>query len=288
MRKIILMQIEQIGKNDSLSFGVDVASKDLVQCTNSVGDNIWVGQAKPPDIRNWFSSYVYESPNADTIQDFTLPNHEKELDDKVYMNEYSGSGEPQNLRNSLGTAFIHDDKHEHQAASKDQEADGTENIGVSNEMSRERISQQTPYYKTTQNSKCGSPRYIDMVIKESKTAGKYLETISLEEANCKVSCIINHSSCEGENLYTHSIHRKDSAKNSSKSEDSVEPADDVQSKNSSETSVLSQKLSKRKTEEITDKENHINDLGENGFRSTRKGRNNQVQSLLHQTATSMV
>ncbi|KAJ8557946.1 hypothetical protein K7X08_004712 [Anisodus acutangulus] len=118
------------GKSNSLSSGVDVASKGLLQCTNSIADNKWVGQdvdssddislaSEPPDIRNWFSSYVYESPKVDSIQDFILPDDEKELDDRVYMNGYSGSGEPRNFRNSLGTAFIHDDKFEHQPASKD-------------------------------------------------------------------------------------------------------------------------------------------------------------------------
>ncbi|KAJ8557945.1 hypothetical protein K7X08_004711 [Anisodus acutangulus] len=159
---------------------------------------------------------------------------------------------------------------------KDQEADGTKNTGVSHDMSPERISQRTPYYKTMQDSKSGSPRYNDMVTEDSKTTGKHLETMFPEEASCKVSCIINHSNSKGEKIYRHPIHSKDSAENSSKFEDSVEPADDVQSKNSSDTSVLSQKLSKRKAEEIMDKENHINDLQENGFRSTRKGRNNQV------------
>lgn len=74
--------------------------------------------SEPPDIRNWFSSYVYESPKVDTVQDFILPVHEKELDDKVCTNGYSGNVEPQNLRNSLGTPFIHDNKHEHQTGSK--------------------------------------------------------------------------------------------------------------------------------------------------------------------------
>lgn len=74
--------------------------------------------SEPPDIRNWFSSYVYESPKVDTIEDFTIPDHEKDLDDKVYMNEYSGSGELQDLRNSLVTAFIHDDEYQHQSVSK--------------------------------------------------------------------------------------------------------------------------------------------------------------------------
>ncbi|XP_059299183.1 uncharacterized protein LOC132051928 isoform X1 [Lycium ferocissimum] len=267
-------------KSDSLSSGFNAALKGLVQCTNFVADNKRVVQdvdssddislaSEPPDIRNWFSSYVYESPNVDTIQDSILPDHEKELDDKVY----SGFGEPQNSRNSLGTGFIHN---EHRPVSKDLDADGTNNTGVSNEMSLERISQHTPYYKTMQNSKCGSPRYSDMVIEDSKTAGDNSETMSPQETNCKVSCIINHSSSEGEKLYRHAIHRKDSAENSSKSEDIVEPADDVEFKSSSETSVLSQKLSKRQAEEMMDKENHINDLQENGFRSTRKGRNNQV------------
>lgn len=159
--------------------------------------------------------------------------------------------------------------------SKDQEADGTKNTRVSNEMSRERISQQPLYHKTTESSKCGSPRYIDMVFKESD--GEHLETIFPQEANCKVSCTIDHSSCEGEKLYRHPIHRKDSAENSSKSEDSVEPADEVQSKNRMELIVLRQKLSKRKAAEI-DKENHIDDFGENGFISTRKSRNNRVQN----------
>lgn len=268
------------GKSDSLSSGVDVASKGLVQCTNSVAVNKWVVDSsddislasgncelasEPPDIRNWFSSYVYESPKVDTIQDFILPEHEKELDDEVFMNEYSGSGEPHNLSNSLGTAFIHDGKYQHQSASKE-EAD---------EMSLERIYQHTPNYKTMQNIKCDSPRY-DMVIQDSKTTREHLETMSPQETNCRVSCIFNHSSYEGEKLYRHPIHRKDSADNSSKSEDSVEPADDVQSKSSSETSVLSQKLSKRQAKDIMDKENRIDDLRENGFRSTRKGRNKQV------------
>lgn len=79
--------------------------------------SIW-SLSEPPDIRNWFSSYVYESPEVDTIQDFILPDHEKELDDKVYTNACSSSVEPQNLRNSLGTSFIHDNNYEHQTASK--------------------------------------------------------------------------------------------------------------------------------------------------------------------------
>lgn len=79
--------------------------------------HIW-SLSEPPDIRNWFSSYVYESPKVDTIQDSILPDHEKELDDKVCTNGYSGGEEPQNFRNSLGTPFIHDDKYEHQTASK--------------------------------------------------------------------------------------------------------------------------------------------------------------------------
>ncbi|CAN4099749.1 unnamed protein product [Withania somnifera] len=273
------------GKSHSLSSGADVTSEGLVQCTNSVADNKWLGQdvdssddislvSEPPDIQNWFSSYVYESPKVDTNQDFTLPDHEKELDDKVYMNYYSGSGEPQNLRNLLETASIHDDKYQHQSPSK-KEADSTKNTGISNEMYIERIYQHTPNYRTTQNSKSDSPRY-DMVIENSKTTGEHLETLSPQETNCKVSCIINQSSCEGEKLYRNPIHWKDSAENSLKSEDSVEPTDHVLSKNSSEMSVLSQKLSKRQPEEIMGKVNHINDLRENGFRSTRKGRNNQV------------
>lgn len=74
--------------------------------------------SEPPDIQNWFSSYVYESPKVDTIQNFVLPYHEKEFDDKVYMNGDNGCGEPQNLRNSLGSGFIHDDKYEHLPVSK--------------------------------------------------------------------------------------------------------------------------------------------------------------------------
>ncbi|XP_009607508.1 probable GPI-anchored adhesin-like protein PGA55 isoform X1 [Nicotiana tomentosiformis] len=274
------------GKYVSLSSGVDVASKGLVQCTNYVADNKrdvdssndMSLASEPPDIGNWFSSYVYESPKVDTIQEFILPDHEKEFDDKVYMNGDNGCGEPQNLRNSLGSGFIHDDKYEHLPVSKNQDADGTNNTRVTKEMSRERISQQTLYHKKTQNSKCGSPRYIDMVIKDSKTAGEHLETISPQEANCKVSCIINHSSCEGEKLYKHPIHRTDSEENSPKSEDCVEPAYNVQPKNSPVARVLSQKLSKREAGEITDKENNINGLGENGFRSTRKNRNSQLHN----------
>lgn len=159
---------------------------------------------------------------------------------------------------------------------QDQEADGRKNTRVSNEMSRERISQQTLHHRTVENSKCGSPRFIDLVLKESD--GKHLETIFPQEANCKVSCINDHSSYEDERLCRHSILRKDSAENRSKSEDSVESAVDVQSKNRMEMSLLSQKLSKRKAAEIFDKENHINDLGENGFISTRKSRNSQVQN----------
>ncbi|XP_049366786.1 uncharacterized protein LOC125831657 [Solanum verrucosum] len=272
------------GKSNSLSSGGNMASKDLEQCTNSVADNKWDVESsddislasEPPDIRNWFSSYVYESPKVDTIQDSILPDHEKELDDKVCTNGYSGGEEPQNFRNSLGTPFIHDDKYEHQTASKDQEADWTKNTRISNGMSHERISQQTLNHKTTENSNCGSPRDIDMVFKESD--GEHLETIFPQEVNCKVSCTIDHSSCEGEKLYRHPIHRKDSAENSSKSKDSVEPADDVQSKNRMEISVLSQKLSKRKAAEIIHKENHLNDFGENGFITTRKSRNSQVQN----------
>ncbi|OIT02496.1 hypothetical protein A4A49_15103, partial [Nicotiana attenuata] len=272
------------GKSVNFSSGFDVSSKGLIPCTNSVADNKKDVDSsndtslasEPPDVRNWFSSYVYESPKVDTIQDFILPDHQKEFDDKVYMNEYNGCGEPQNLRNSLGSSFIHDDKYEHLPVSK--EADGTNNTRVTNEMSRERISQQTLYHKKTQNSKCGSPRYIDMVIKDSKTAGEHLETISPQEANCKVSCIINHSSCEGEKLYRHPIHRTDSEENSPKSEDCVEPAYNVQPKNSPVARVLSQKLSKREAGEIMDKENNINGLGENGFRSTRKNRTSQLHN----------
>ncbi|XP_010322887.2 uncharacterized protein [Solanum lycopersicum] len=276
------------GKCNSLSSGVNMASKDLEQCTNFVADNKWDVESsadmslasEPPDIRNWFSSYVYESPKVDTIQDFILPDHEKKLDDKVCTNGCSGSVEPQNFRNSLGTPFIHDDKYEHQTASKytlkDPEADGTKNTRVSNEMSHERISQQTLYHKTTENSICDSPNHFDTVFKESD--GEHLETLFPQEANCKISFTIDRSSCEGEKLYRHPIHRKDSAENSLKSEESVEPADDLQCKNRMEMSVLSQKLSKRKAAEIIDKENHINDFEENGFISTRKSRNSQVQN----------
>ncbi|XP_009772225.1 uncharacterized protein [Nicotiana sylvestris] len=273
------------GKSDSVYSGVDVASKGLLQCTNSVADNKrdvnsndMSLASEPPDIQNWFSSYVYESPKVDTIQNFVLPYHEKEFDDKVYMNEYNGCGEPQNLRNSLGSSFIHDDKYEHLPVSKIQEADGTNNTTVTKEMSRERISQQTLYHKKPQNSKCGSPRYTNKVIKDSKTTGEHLETISPQEANCKVSCIINHSSCEGEKLYRHPIHRMNSEENSPKSEDCVEPAYNVQPKNSPVARVLSQKLSKREAGEIMDKEDNINGLGENGFRSTRKNRNSQLHN----------
>ncbi|XP_009772242.1 probable GPI-anchored adhesin-like protein PGA55 isoform X4 [Nicotiana sylvestris] len=189
------------GKSDSVYSGVDVASKGLLQCTNSVADNKRI-----------------------------------------------------------------------------QEADGTNNTTVTKEMSRERISQQTLYHKKPQNSKCGSPRYTNKVIKDSKTTGEHLETISPQEANCKVSCIINHSSCEGEKLYRHPIHRMNSEENSPKSEDCVEPAYNVQPKNSPVARVLSQKLSKREAGEIMDKEDNINGLGENGFRSTRKNRNSQLHN----------
>lgn len=143
-------------------------------------------------------------------------------------------------------------------------------------MSHERISQQTLYHKTTENSICDSPNHFDTVFKESD--GEHLETLFPQEANCKISFTIDRSSCEGEKLYRHPIHRKDSAENSLKSEESVEPADDLQCKNRMEMSVLSQKLSKRKAAEIIDKENHINDFEENGFISTRKSRNSQVQN----------
>lgn len=34
-------------------------------------------KSEPPDIKNWFSSYVYESPALDSSDEFRLPSHEE-------------------------------------------------------------------------------------------------------------------------------------------------------------------------------------------------------------------
>nr|XP_033513407.1 uncharacterized protein LOC104101718 isoform X6 [Nicotiana tomentosiformis] len=283
--------------------GIDenVASQGDIQSPIKVGrasDNIPFSSvlSESLDTKDCFSSFVPETPGLADSDDFRVPESidisfkedtstkgckedsiSKEEDNSA---ENRTNGKYVSLSSGVDVAskglvqctnYVADNK-------RNQDADGTNNTRVTKEMSRERISQQTLYHKKTQNSKCGSPRYIDMVIKDSKTAGEHLETISPQEANCKVSCIINHSSCEGEKLYKHPIHRTDSEENSPKSEDCVEPAYNVQPKNSPVARVLSQKLSKREAGEITDKENNINGLGENGFRSTRKNRNSQLHN----------
>lgn len=59
--------------------------------------------SEPPDIRNWFSSYVYESPTLDTAHDFGISVCGGMEDGKLYVEEKSGS---RNTRDTMASFSV--------------------------------------------------------------------------------------------------------------------------------------------------------------------------------------
>lgn len=68
-----------------------------ILCTSSLVPS------EPPDIRNWFSSYIYESLPLDTACDFATPDEEETEVGKLYVGEKSGSG---NRKDSMASINV--------------------------------------------------------------------------------------------------------------------------------------------------------------------------------------
>ncbi|KAL3817988.1 hypothetical protein ACJIZ3_003893 [Penstemon smallii] len=57
--------------------------------------------SEPPDIKNWFSSYVYESPPLDTTDGFTISDYKEREYDSVYNSQMSCRENEKDLNNFI-------------------------------------------------------------------------------------------------------------------------------------------------------------------------------------------
>lgn len=97
---------ESNGKSGNPVGGYDDACAAQLKLSHGVESESLPFSAEPPDIRNWFSSYIYESLPLDTACDFAIPNEEEMEDGKLYVGEKSSSGNRKDLMASVNVEKI--------------------------------------------------------------------------------------------------------------------------------------------------------------------------------------
>uniref|UniRef100_A0A5B7BE04 Uncharacterized protein n=1 Tax=Davidia involucrata TaxID=16924 RepID=A0A5B7BE04_DAVIN len=297
-----LGELRRLGERDELVSDEPVALNRLVNGKNSIGDNKYTSKvldssdslllsSEPPSIKNWFSSYVYESPALDTSGDFgasdfkesepvrggfNVGNSRKEKDEKFRTGKRDElvAGEKIALNGFVKcNGSVDDSKCGHQYVYKGNHgADRNKNSSVLIDLPSRRISEQFLEEKRAQNHDIGSTKDVEKSSFNGEDYTKKLEGKFSREASHR-SLDINNSSCNNcEKSPRKLLHSRDSTEESSEAKGQMKDAGILPLGSSLELTVLNGDLMKKQTSRSNVKENDGNILAENGFISTRKSR----------------
>ncbi|XP_022868621.1 uncharacterized protein LOC111388171 [Olea europaea var. sylvestris] len=245
---------------------------------------------EPLGIKNWFSSYVYESPLSNdasfTVSDFK----EREVKGKVYVAEIDNSKMEDKSRDSTEVgnssdllnqrrisavtvkcnSLVKEEEHDQQPISEDScEAAGTLSLSVLNDLTSGRIPQEISPPKRQHDHDKG----LMEESRKSKDDGDYSGKSDCQSSDTKLSS----ENQDGKSLQK-LIERKDYTEISPKEKHIQVDCESVQPSNLSLT-ILEQKSMKKLAERRNEKENiEGTELAENGFISTRKSKSREVNS----------
>ncbi|XP_022868615.1 uncharacterized protein LOC111388166 [Olea europaea var. sylvestris] len=272
-------------RNDPIGFADFKSAAEIMESSDTQPFSL-----EPLGIKNWFSSYVYESPLSNyasfTVSDFK----EREVKGKVYVAEIDNSkledksrdftevGNSSDLLNQRRisavivrcNSLVKEGEHDQQPISEDScEAAGMQSLSVLNDLTSGRIPQEISPPKRQQNHDKG----LMEESRKSKDDGDYSGKSDCQSSDTKLS-----SENQDRKSLQKLIERKDYTEISPKEKHIQVDCESVQPSTLSLT-ILEQKSMKKLAERRNEKENiEGTELAENGFISTRKSKSREVNS----------
>ncbi|KAM7525497.1 hypothetical protein LguiA_015399 [Lonicera macranthoides] len=265
-----LEKLQTLGKRAEFVVDERVASKGFVSCKNFVGNNNFEIQgldssdsllSSEYNIKNWFSSYVYESPALSTSENFGFSDFKESEADKDRFN-----GEKRSKRNAEDlvsekttsnkcNSSDENKKHQHQPVYKgDHGLVGNKNSSVLDDLPLKTISKETVGAETSENHVGNSTKKVEKPSLNNKnsTGRKFPLETTPSSSSPKITSGTNSGKSPRK-----SIQRTDSTENTLKTE--------------SEAIVMNGK-SMRETCRGTEKENDGNRLAVDGFILMKKSK----------------
>ncbi|KAK6117463.1 hypothetical protein DH2020_048790 [Rehmannia glutinosa] len=252
---------------DGLISAVRKSSDEIIKCNESDEFEYSKSAVEPPDIKNWFSSYLYESSPLDT-HDFTISDCKVSEDGRLCNAQKSCKQENKNVMGFIDveesiklptesrisdvvvkcTNLVKDNKLDYQPVGKDvHNVDLTPMSSVPSQLTSEKVPKQMLSGQRTANNDLGSVKKFE----ETNTFGKdYEPTIP------KLSIMENNIGSTDEKSVDKSIGRNDRVKDSRENK-IASPGDSRRRPNDRRSN--------------SGKENEETGLFENGFVSVRKG-----------------
>ncbi|KAK1372321.1 hypothetical protein POM88_028514 [Heracleum sosnowskyi] len=291
-----------------------VGSEGLVECENATKNNDMNQVAdmsdtlnfssEPPEIKNWFSSYVYESPALDTSDEFRLPSHEESTTPQPGLHiEMSVKSKEENVMETTITqnsddlvgkkmasaGFVRtsssaeDNSHDHWG---NQKAIGIRNLSATNNLPLEGISPQFLGSNSASDSGAVSIKDVEFSdLKERdfhrKPKRKFPQN-DLHNPFTALKSLGNGSNSPRKSLNRGDFVQKDSGGKAQSDNDMfVSPRSNLD--------FVASRRSSSRTDMSDDKENGKNDCAESGFISAKKNkglRENDGNSLIRPPGAS--
>ncbi|CAK9184996.1 unnamed protein product [Ilex paraguariensis] len=283
-----------VGKRDVLVDGESVASNGFV-LGYSQPLSLSSDSSQPPDIKNWFSSYVYESPAQELSSDFILSEYkESKFVSKDYNAGKSSNGKEENSRESRTwknnelivdcklppncvakcNDSFEDNKYQHQNVSKsNHEIDGTKSSVVLNVWPFKTISEKILEGDTAKNNEDALPKDVKKSCSNDQGFTGELERKFFQEASDRsldVNTSIGHTGIKAPGRL---FHRSDPTEKTSKAEAQTRVGIAVPESN---LDFIVTHAGRKQTSRSNDKENDGNDFAARDFISTKSSRSRRV------------
>ncbi|KAL2525191.1 hypothetical protein Adt_10245 [Abeliophyllum distichum] len=247
--------------------------------------------SEPPDIKNWFSSYVYESPPKIDTNFMVSDYEESEVNGKVHVaqignskiedktRDFTEAGKSSDLLNQRRisaaivecNSLVKDERHENQHISEHRrEAAGKLSLSVMNDLTSGRIPKETSQPQRQQNHNQG----LMEESRKSKDDGDYSGKPDCQSLDTK----INSENQDGKSLHK-LIEKEDCAEISLEEKHLQVNGESIQPQCTSSLTIPKEKSTKKLAGRRNEKENiEGTEFAENGFISTRKSRSREVNS----------
>ncbi|KAK9274819.1 hypothetical protein L1049_022071 [Liquidambar formosana] len=243
--------------------------------------------SEPPDIRNWFSSYVYESPILDTSDGLGgSGNKERECEREQFNVEESKRekeilGDFRTTRKIASNGFVKRDsfveniKQEDQSIQGNKWVEGKKNPPVLNNSPFKKISERSVKEKMTQNHYNRSTKDVERSsLGDENSLWKLERTFSPKHG--LMSLNMNKNSGKDRRSPERFFHEGDFIEESSVAKAQTDKVDIVRAESQLNLIPVDGTSMKKSTCKSNDRENREKYLAENGFISTRKNKNTKM------------
>ncbi|KAL3499676.1 hypothetical protein ACH5RR_038769 [Cinchona calisaya] len=256
--------------------------------------------SEPPDVKNWFSSYAYESPAIDTNYEFRSHPNEDKFDEEENDAPNCSTGKEEELtkatkkvrKNDLEGQKISgalvkctksdgEKEWEHHNFTKDSpKIDGNNNSAVLNDSTPQRLSHHILQLEHMQGQGKGSAEEFELSIPNGENPFHALNFKFAAEASHVLLNIKSGSGSKTGNLPQTTIQSRDPTKESDKPTDFTKVTDTIpHSENLDYFNLVNRKTENKAICGHDNKENDAKGFAESGFVSTRSKKRDDENSF---------